>query len=89
MNNILKESKLKLEASFEEIKRDLNEKFDNVSVVLQDIYSNGASANKPRGGKGKRKVFVPQDSLLSKMLHYNDENYKTIFNIAIVILALW
>ena len=36
-----------------------------------------------------RKVFVPQESPLSKMLLYDDENYKTLSNIFAVCLMLW
>jgi hypothetical protein len=99
VEHITVESKLKLESSLEELKSGLEGKLNDLSSRLQHMYHPDISTGAiTRPLKGKRisfdknlyrKEFIPQESLLSKMLHYNDENYKTIFNIMIVVLVLW
>ena len=53
------------------------------------IGSSGGSSPTLSRGKKERKVFTPQDSLLSKMLGYEDENYKTILHLFVSVLILW
>jgi hypothetical protein len=89
------ESKVKLESSLEELKSGLDHRLNELSSRLQHLFHPDLSLARNKGRKISsdnnmhRKEFKPQESLLSKMLHYNDENYKTIFNIMIVILILW
>jgi hypothetical protein len=88
MNQVLIQSRFKLEASLEDIKHDFNTKVADLTLELEDIYNaQNKSSSKKKGFD--RKAFTPQESLLSKMLNYNDENYKTIFNLSVVTLLLW
>jgi hypothetical protein len=90
MRDIIIESKYRLEASFEEIKSDFNSKIDEISADMQELYRSDGNCQVTGRKKGfTRKEFRPRVSLLSKMLHYDDENYKTIMNIMIVGLVLW
>lgn len=85
---VLTESRYRLEATFEDIKKEFTSKLDKISSELQILHNTGKHVMKSKA-KSNRKVFFPQESLLSRMLHYNDENYKTIFNISLVVMILW
>jgi hypothetical protein len=90
VSRVLDEARLRMEASLEELKDDLDNRLRFLSTNLDSLYED---TNVPRltGGANtrQRKVFFPKESLLSRMLNYNDENYKTIFNIALCVLILW
>jgi len=78
----------------QELQGEFVSKFSHLSDEIQGLFSRvGESEGKERivhkGTKETRKVFVPQDSLLSKMLSYEDENYKTIFNLFVSVLIMW
>ena len=68
-------------------------KLNELSEKLQVVYRISDVQDGPHvralGVFRGRKQFIPDDSLLSKMLLYDDENYKTIFNIMICVLLLW
>ena len=95
LSRIISESRLELDTSIEEMKAKLDDELKKLSSTLNNLYNNQdfiysqMSEPVPKKMKHKSKVFIPQDSILSKMLHYNDENYKTIFHIAICVLAMW
>jgi sterol O-acyltransferase len=91
---VVTESRLYMEASIEDLKTDFNRKISNLSGQLQSVYKENAivSSSSKSGrtlGPYNRKLFLPRESMLSKMLDHNDENYKTIFNIALSVLFLW
>jgi sterol O-acyltransferase len=87
------ESRMRLEACIEDLKKGLDDKLSTLADSLQTMYRpETALQNKsvrPKRAPNARKEFVPRDSTLSIMLHYNDENYKTIFNIMVIVLLLW
>jgi sterol O-acyltransferase len=76
----------------EDLKTDFNRKVASLSTQLHTLYAEGNASNpslsRPRG-PFNRKLFLPRESVLSTMLHHDDENYKTIFNIALSVLFLW
>jgi hypothetical protein len=87
---------LKLEASLEQLKVGLDAKMSDLTANLNHLYSPLSLSSMDESkklfvkiGAFKRKVFSPAESLLSKMLLYDDENYKTIFNIMLCVLLLW
>jgi sterol O-acyltransferase len=87
------ESRLRLEVCIEDLKKGLDEKLSELADNLQNVYQPEAATQNKNGQIKRppnfRKVFVPRDSTLSIMLHYDDENYKTIFNILVIVLLLW
>ena len=90
--HIASESRVRLEASLEGLKLGLELSIKDLSDKLTDLYMpDSALPNRAKREIGHygRKVFTPAESTLSKMLHYEDENYKTIFNIMICVLLLW
>ena len=94
LSRIISESRLELDASIEEMKAKLDEEMHKLSSTLTNLYDNQdflySKISEPLVRKSNSsKIFIPQESILSKMLHYNDENYKTIFHIAICVLAMW
>lgn len=90
VNHLASESRVRLEASLEELKQGLEVKIKELSSNLGDLYGRDIVSLSTRSKSNfGRKIFTPVESLLSKMLHYEDENYKTIFNIMICILLLW
>ena len=93
IEKVVTESRLYLEASIEDLKLDFNRKIMNLSTHLQTVYEENSILNTENSsrllGAFNRKIFLPRESILSKMLHYSDENYKTLFNIAISVLILW
>lgn len=90
----LRESTMfRLETGLEEIRFELDRKISCLSESVQDLFrgenSKALTNGRGQGNRLSRKVFAPQQSLLSKMLSHEEENYKTIFNICIVCLFLW
>ena len=92
ISRVVSESRMVLESSIVDLQTDFNQKISQLSEKLQSMYDTNSALNpsnsRPRG-LFNRKLFLPRESLLSTMLHHNDENYKTIFNIAISVLFLW
>ena len=92
ISRVVSESRMVLESSIVDLQIDFNQKISQLSEKLQSMYDEDTalhpSLSRPRG-LFNRKLFLPRESLLSTMLHHNDENYKTIFNIAISVLFLW
>lgn len=92
IGRVVSESRMCLESSIEDLKMDFNRKISSLSSQLQSLYDNNSTHNpslsRPRG-PFNRKLFLPRESILSTMLHHDDENYKTIFNIALSVLFLW
>ena len=89
---ILNDYKLCLDIGIQDIKELMETKLDLVAEKLQRIHeenSNKDVNSTQRSKKDDRKVFRPRESILSAMLDNSDENYRTIFNIALVALFLW
>jgi len=84
--------RMNLESQVEVLRASMQEAITTVSesIVQQtDTVFTKASSKKGPRLPFARKVFKPQESPLSKMLLYDDENYKTLFNIGVVCLVLW
>lgn len=85
-----------LETGLADIRRSLDEQIHNLQQKVNLLFEK-EDQNKvfprQRGneeGRGpRRKIFIPQESELTMMLHNSDENYRTIFNIALAVLFLW
>lgn len=84
--------RMKMESKVEDLRAHVE---DAISALSQSIvehtcsFSSASCKPHPPRPPFARKVFVPQESPLSKMLLYDDENYKTLFNIGVVCLVLW
>lgn len=93
LESIKLEIQSKLETGLQELQFQFDESFDQLSDEIQVLFSNIDKNARPDKlklqVKHSRKVFVPQNSLLSKMLDHEDENYKTIFNLFVSALILW
>lgn len=84
--------RLNLESQVESFRAEMEAAITAVSEsIVKQTCSMTKSETKPKGPKVQfpRKVFIPRESPLSKMLQYDDENYKTLFNIGVVCLVLW
>ena len=79
-----------LESRLQELRDLVDNGIGDVSVSVKEMFTNEMQ-KKSRASRlhSSRKVFVPQESPLSKMLLYDDENYKTLSNIFAVCLMLW
>lgn len=78
---------LTLDAQMQDLRDKIDEGLAEASrAMLKSV--NVETYQHPSESKG-RKVFKPQESPLSKMLLYEDENYKTLFNIFAVCLLFW
>lgn len=84
--------RMNLESQLEEFRTRMEDAIYAVSesIVKQTEHVSLASTRQ-KGPRPlyPRKVFKPQESPLSKMLLYDEENYKTLFNIGVVCLVLW
>ena len=80
----------KLDSTLQELRQKLDDEISDVSNSVKSIFSTELQ-KKTKGDKVRptRKIFLPQESPLSKMLLYDDENYKTLSNILAVCLVLW
>jgi sterol O-acyltransferase len=79
-----------LESKLQELRDLVDNGIGNVSASVKEMFTNEIQ-KKSRASRlhSSRKVFFPQESPLSKMLLYDDENYKTLSNIFAVCLMLW
>lgn len=87
------EIRTKLETGLQELQSEFDSRFGKLSDEIEGLFQRVSKApqlNKaPHSSRGHRKLFFAQESLLSKMLHYEDEHYKTIFNMFVCVLLLW
>jgi len=83
LESVSSEIQSRLETSLQELQGEFDSRFGKLSDEIQGMFKRveGVSdgIDKTHVNKQSRKVFVPQDSLLSKMLNYEDENYKVRF----------
>ena len=86
------EIRTKLETGLQELQGEFDARFGKLSDEIEALFqrvSNAPLQIKAPHAHGQRKLFFPQESLLSKMLDYEDEHYKTIFNMFVCVLLLW
>jgi hypothetical protein len=87
LQNIRINSMFTIQSQLEDLKTEISSKLNGLAGDLEKLHHLDRSESKKKALS--RKQFVPQESLLSKMLLYNDENYKTINNILVVTAILW
>lgn len=89
LNALIAAAKLKLEVGMQDMKNVLENKISDLTDDILNITSESSLGKKKPFQRPIRKVFSPRESILSTMLDHHDENYRTIFNIALCVLILW